>query len=353
MRFKSICVLTIFVSLSAFGQKAYLASPTQNLSGDWVKAEGHAVEMPKSYSNESQDISFCYGFSAASLINQMLFLKNSQSYEPISMLDLSVNGLGMGVAEMLMGESMEPKPTFDDLGNFYRVLIYGKLKKQVAHESCMPFDRLNFLKSSNPKRSDSFQNFSLSLALPFSIDPTKIISKSSAADQILTLEPKLGLTKTEVEEILSNAKVQSFEDVLSLMAKMVVPKKCVNERVKIPEFNVAQIKVNSSNRSLISNYFIETLNRNRPLSWAFCINLNCDQQHVLLITGWRKICKDSSKECHLQFLLRDSGTQVFNSPGDFWVNEIEIHKKIDIMLGNYEMLKSKNILPDMIANLEY
>lgn len=351
--FRYLHILIVFFTISAFGQVGYLASPIQTISLNWKKLEGHTVLMPTPYGDESRNINFCYGFSAATLINQMRYVKSPQNYQPISLLDLSTNGLGMGIIEMGMGENMEPKPVFDDLGNFYRVLIYGSLKRRVALESCLPFDRLNILKSSNPKRSDDFKNFLLTLASSFSNDPNITMDRSSAADKILTLEPKLGLSKMEIEDKLTKAKVQSFEDLLSLMAKILVPDNCIKERVEIPEYTVTQIKLNSLNRPHISKYFIDILNRNRPLSWAFCINSACDQQHVLLVTGWRKICGSESNECRLQFLLRDSGTQVFVTAGDYWVDESAIHKKMDVMLGNYEVLKSKNMLPDMIANLDY
>ncbi|HPI41271.1 MAG TPA: hypothetical protein PLJ21_10745 [Pseudobdellovibrionaceae bacterium] len=351
--FRYLGILVVFFTISVFGQVNYLASPIQKLSLDWKKLEGHSTPMPTPYSEESQNINFCYGFSAATLINQMLYVKKAEAYQPISLLDLSTNGLGMGIIEMGLGENMEPKPVFDDLGNFYRVLIYGSLKRRVALESCLPFDRLNILKSSNPKRTDDIKNFLQLLASPFSNDPSITMDISSAADKILTLEPKLGLSKMDIEDKLAKAKVQSFDDLLSLMAKILVPNNCIKERVEIPEYTVTQIKLNFLNRPHISKYFMDILNRNRPLSWAFCINSVCDQQHVLLIAGWRKICGIDSNECRLQFLLRDSGTQVFATAGDYWVDESVIHKKMDVMLGNYEELKSKNMLPDMIANLEY
>ena len=68
----------------------------------------------------------------------------------------------------------------------------------------------------------------------------------------------------------------------------------------------------------------------------------------------KSICRDPNDEMFIPTALAGKvGTQAFGKPGDYWVDESGIHKKVDIMLANYEVLKSKNMLPDMIANLEY
>ncbi len=95
----------------------------------------------------------------------------------------------------------------------------------------------------------------------------------------------------------------------------------------------------------------EALNKNRALGWEFCINASCDQQHVLVVSGWRKICH--ANNCREQFLLRDSGGQVATNSGDYWVDDLDILKKVDLMLGQYEALSAKGMLPNLVMNLEF
>lgn len=343
-------LVTIFVSASAWG-KTYLASPVQTTNAGWNQVEGYNVIMPPTYSMESQDISFCYGFAAATLINQMLYTTNPSHYQPISMLDLAINGLGMGLEDIALGENMHPTPQLNDFGNAYRVLVYGTLKKSIASEACMPFDRLNLLKSSNPKRSDDFKSFMMALVPAFSKKPEIKLSTNQVAETLLLLEPQLGNSKEMLEEILNQSKVESFEDLTSVMGKILIPSACKSQRLQIPSAQVAHFKIVPENRTQFLPSLKAILNQGRPLAWEFCINSSCDQQHVLVVSAWRKICKADA--CREQFLLRDSGDQVAPTPGDYWVDGADMVIKKDVMLNQYQSLLSKDMVPNMIMNLEY
>jgi len=337
---------------------AALAFILLGLSSLALSAEtiGHVVTMPPPYSSESREISFCYAFAAATLIDQMLFESNhsSSKYEPVSMLDLAVNGMGMTEADISHGREMKTRPTFDDLGNKYRVLIYAKLKQQLAKESCAPFQRLKILRSSNPSRDADFK----ALANPIAAYNKKRkqnlpVDESVVADQILAWDPNLNIAKSQIQTSLKNNPMASYNDFLSFLASIVVPDNCHNSGVSLPNFEVAMVKVDSNNRFQIPAYLISTLNRDRPLIWEFCLNDTCTTRHVLVIFGWRNACDQDKKICQFQFLLRDSGREITDHPGDTWVNESFISRKLDLMFKNYESLAAKNIIPILILNLEY
>lgn len=348
------CLVTLLVSCVALGQTEHLKSAYQEPPAGWSIVENHLVPMPEPYSDESRDISFCYGFSIATLINQMLYKMHGPSYQPVSMLDLSVHGTGMTISDLDNEEQMQPTPSFNDLGNPYRVSVYASLKKQVAAESCAPFDRLNILRSSNPTRSEDFKKLVMTLASPY-IDQAQQTSVdfSKIAAQVLAMEPQLNASPSEIENLLRTSKVDSSESLMSLLGKIVVPQKCIENRIQLPAFQVAYVKFNPSNINTFKDYLIRTLNRDRPLDWGFCISQDCQAQHSLVISGWRKVCSNTAMNCFYQFLLRDSGDQVAEEPGDYWVDLSTMERKQSIMIKNYNSLVERGMAPNMVTNLEY
>jgi len=181
----------------------------------------------------------------------------------------------------------------------------------------------------------------------------KIPNYNAVADEILTWEPNLKSSKEQVVEVLKNNPMTSFTDFQKILGGIVVPKTCKENAILLPEFQVSLLKIDSFNKSQIPDYFISTINKERPLGWEFCINDTCEAQHVLVVFGWRKLCSPDMKSCRIQFLLRDSGIEVSDHPGDYWVDKAMVDQKIDLMFKNYDSLSKAGILPNRIINLEY
>lgn len=210
------------------------------------------------------------------------------------------------------------------------------------------------LQSSNPNRYDDFSAiFPILKPIPEAASLGLLPNYSLIADNILKWEPKLITKKEQILSALEDYERLSREHLGTFLGGIFVPESCRKEAIPLPEFEVNRFVINLQNRYLIYNTFKYQISRNRPLSWPFCINDTCQSQHVLVVFGTRKICSKVSNNCQRQFLLRDSGTELRNKPGDYWIDEAFIEKKLDLMFNNYQELSDTGLLPDTILNLEY
>lgn len=354
--FRTFTVVSVFWLHSSLAHSNYLESPNQDIPLAWETNQKHIILMPGHYSEESRDINFCYAFTGATLINQMLYTINQpERFKPVSVMDLAVFGLGLGLEHLSLGEGIQTRPIFDDLGNEYRTLIYASLKKKLALEVCAPFDRLKILQSSNPKRDEDLMEFISILKAVFSEkESDSMMSFKKGSEQILSWEPRLGSLPVQIERALAENSFSLMEDVQRILGQVVVPDQCHKQGINLPSFEVTVAKFDPSNKNDVIPHIIRTIERDRPVSFPFCIDeTTCKTQHVLVIFGWREICNSTSQNCQKQFLMRDSGIQVSERPGDYWVDESMITHKIEVVTNMFSELSSKEMAPNRILNLEY
>jgi hypothetical protein len=328
---------------------AKLASSAQALDTSLTILESSKIaeKMPPMHSSESQKINFCYAFAGATLIEQLVGRASGVVSEKISMLDLALFGQGLTSADLQTPGGPNPAPYLDDLGNDYRSIIYASLKGAIARESCVPFDSYPILRSTEARRSE----YAKSLAENY-LEGHRFALEGKAKERREVAERiriSQGLT-TSAADVYEALKLDHFQ---KFGGAIFIPKSCMDNRLKLPKFDVARHEISEGNFVAVPRSIKESINRNQPISWPFCISDSCETQHVVVVFGWRKIClKRSTLDCEIQYLVRDSGEIVSDRPGDYWIDENTILTKISLMFAQKKAIESKGIsMPAVMLSL--
>ena len=80
----------------------------------------------------------------------------------------------------------------------------------------------------------------------------------------------------------------TLADLQNILREIVVPQTCAPR--PLPPFQIAITIRVPGDLEQLSDYFVATINRDRPVGWGFCAGDMCQALHSVIVFGWRKIC---------------------------------------------------------------
>lgn len=144
------------------------------------------------------------------------------------------------------------------------------------------------------------------------------------------LAKQLANLQTSSEEI---QRTLSWREFTFFLKDAVIPKKCENERVKLPPYKSNTLK--NMDLAVVTAKMEELLKEKRPFVLSLCHNKNMDKDcgaHAVVICGKRNLCFGNS--CREQWKVVDS-TGAFTGKDidqDGWVDRKEVISRTDGLL---------------------
>ncbi len=246
----------------------------------------------------------------------------SERFSPLDALAITNYGQGTFAAITSPGKAVAGGYPFEVLEKVSR-------KGAIFKESCAPFDAA--VTAGSKKAGVELQPPWLALRWIYDeYQKTRQLMVSCPIQPFADLAKQLANLQTSSEEI---QRALSWREFTFFLKDAVIPKKCENERVKLPPYKANTLK--NMDINVVSAKMDELLNEKRPFSMSLCHSNSMEKicgPHAVVIGGKRNICCGNS--CREQWKVVDSAGAFTGKEidKDGWVDRKEVINRTEGLL---------------------